>query len=497
VNKNLNILHVAWGFYPWRKGGLILYARDLMKEQINSGHQVSYFCAGRKVPIFKKNFLHTWTSAGLNIYEIINSKISHRGDSGTLNPEVTLQEPCSEKYFSTIIEKINPDIIHIHELAGLPSSIIDLIVDKYKIPCLMTLADYYLICPCLKLFNHFTKENCRLQNDFEKKCHKCIISAPKKQRNDVFETVSLLLTNIEIKFNLTDFSLWQNLRSFCYKVYTCYQINKRKYIMKKLYNEKTNKMTNRNFEILLQKRRYLNLIRLKKVSHLIARSKKVKQIYDSYLKTDNKVSVVNPHLHHIDSISQKKILPDIKIVKFVTLNGFYSRQKGGELLLDAIIFLNRHGYINQFEIHSLGHVHRDYVKKLNSESNFYNHGLYEGNQLDILLDPMHVGILPSIWEEVFGYVGLELLAKGLPVIANKKGGITDYIVHDENGYLNESCSLNELILWMEKYLKNKNKIYEHNQNIINAWDRSYSKHYSKIMQTYEFVLQKNEKAHNV
>ena len=43
----VRILHVGWGFWPFRKGGLINYAQDLMAAQAERGHDVAYFFTGR------------------------------------------------------------------------------------------------------------------------------------------------------------------------------------------------------------------------------------------------------------------------------------------------------------------------------------------------------------------------------------------------------------------------------------------------------------------
>jgi glycosyltransferase involved in cell wall biosynthesis len=56
----------------------------------------------------------------------------------------------------------------------------------------------------------------------------------------------------------------------------------------------------------------------------------------------------------------------------------------------------------------------------------------------------YVGILPSIWDEAYGYAGLEFLAKGISVIANAIGGMVDYNREGETGRLNRSCSAAEL-----------------------------------------------------
>ena len=48
-------------------------------------------------------------------------------------------------------------------------------------------------------------------------------------------------------------------------------------------------------------------------------------------------------------------------------------------------------------------------------------------ELDAILDEVDVGLMPSVWEEAYGYAGVEFLAKGIPVIANAIGGMPDYV----------------------------------------------------------------------
>jgi len=52
--------------------------------------------------------------------------------------------------------------------------------------------------------------------------------------------------------------------------------------------------------------------------------------------------------------------------------------------------------------------------------------------------------MPSIWEEAYGYAGVEFLAKGIPVLANAIGGMPDYVRDGQTGWLNRSCSAPEL-----------------------------------------------------
>jgi glycosyltransferase involved in cell wall biosynthesis len=52
--------------------------------------------------------------------------------------------------------------------------------------------------------------------------------------------------------------------------------------------------------------------------------------------------------------------------------------------------------------------------------------------------------MPSTWEEAYGYAGVEFLAKGIPLIANAIGGMTDYTRDGETGWLNRSLGAAEL-----------------------------------------------------
>jgi glycosyltransferase involved in cell wall biosynthesis len=75
-------------------------------------------------------------------------------------------------------------------------------------------------------------------------------------------------------------------------------------------------------------------------------------------------------------------------------------------------------------------------------------GPYTPSGLGALLDEADVGILPSIWEETHAFVGIEMLAKGLPLIASALGGITEYVREGETGWLNHSASGAELAALM-------------------------------------------------
>ena len=145
----MKLLHIGWGYWSFRYGGLMNYVEDLMDAQVASGDRVTYFCAGRHYPLLSADHLHRWSRRGIAMREIINSSL--RFAAPTRNPDDDLHHAPSERHFATVLEEVSPDVVHIHELVGLPSSIIDL-TRAAEIPVIATLQDYGTLCPSSKLY---------------------------------------------------------------------------------------------------------------------------------------------------------------------------------------------------------------------------------------------------------------------------------------------------------------------------------------------------------
>ena len=93
-------------------------------------------------------------------------------------------------------------------------------------------------------------------------------------------------------------------------------------------------------------------------------------------------------------------------------------------------------------------------------------GSFAPSGLGTLLDEVDVGIMPSIWEEAYGYAGVEFLAKGIPVIANAIGGMTDYTREGETGWLNRSCAAAELARIIGDIVERPEQVAELNAKLL-------------------------------
>ena len=137
-------------------------------------------------------------------------------------------------------------------------------------------------------------------------------------------------------------------------------------------------------------------------------------------------------------------------------------------MYETIKILNSKGLDSYFELHIRGSLDKK-IKNILKFKNVYYHGSYNVKNLNCILEKADVGIVPSIWEEAYGLVGIELLAKGIPVIGNKRGGIVGYTIDNYTiSELNQNILENRcrILKTMEQHFQEIKDIY---YNVINCY----------------------------
>jgi len=114
--------------------------------------------------------------------------------------------------------------------------------------------------------------------------------------------------------------------------------------------------------------------------------------------------------------------------------------------------------------------------------------------LDEKLDRFDVGIVPSVWEEAYGYVGVEFLAKGIPVIGNRRGGIVEYTREGETGWVNEDASGDGLAAIIAKLVRDPAQVLEMHRKVIASREtliRPMSDHAEEMRGIYRDLIAAN------
>jgi glycosyltransferase involved in cell wall biosynthesis len=214
-----------------------------------------------------------------------------------------------------------------------------------------------------------------------------------------------------------------------------------------------------------QRRRDVNVDRLNRADRVIAMSHRVAEIYTQLGVDPSRMSTVHLTLGHIERLRPRHFHPG-RQVTFATLAGFESVAKGARLLLESMRLLSDEAAAGRFRLLVFGHVHGQFVEEARQVPGLEVRGPYAPGELDAILDEVDVGIMSSIWEEAYGYAGVEFLAKGVPVIANAIGGMTDYARDGVTGWLNRSCSAAELAGIMAGAIEHPETVAELNAKLL-------------------------------
>ncbi|AEH25422.1 glycosyltransferase [Pyrococcus yayanosii] len=148
----MRILQVVHGLYPMRKAGTEIYTYYLSRE-LAKEHEVHVF-----YPVFEKTAkrelrIREIKREGMHLHELvipngILDKIKRLWSSMFF--ENTYRNLEIEEIFEKLLKEVNPDIIHFQHLIGLSAGLIE-IAKRHGFPTVLTLHDYWFMCPTINL----------------------------------------------------------------------------------------------------------------------------------------------------------------------------------------------------------------------------------------------------------------------------------------------------------------------------------------------------------
>ncbi len=159
----MRILHVSLGDPAQHQGGLNRYCRELMQGQAENGHRVMLLYAG------STSFVQDPVIAAVtpNKYELRNS-LPVAITYGIDNPSRYMRK-SDISIFQTWLQYVKPDVIHVHSIQGIYLEFFQA-ARMQNIPIVFTTHDYYPICFRCTLVKN-TGELCSGRNP--EQCAKC------------------------------------------------------------------------------------------------------------------------------------------------------------------------------------------------------------------------------------------------------------------------------------------------------------------------------------
>jgi glycosyltransferase involved in cell wall biosynthesis len=146
----MRILHVVHQYLPRWVGGVEIYTHGLTRALEQRGHTTAIFVRENKA-----GDLQTTIEAGVSVY---------RWQSGAYSEMrqwlAALGDSATHLTFQRVLDEFQPTVVHLQHLLGLPASLVASVA-KRRIPMVMTLHDYGLLCANTKLLTSDTEQNCR------------------------------------------------------------------------------------------------------------------------------------------------------------------------------------------------------------------------------------------------------------------------------------------------------------------------------------------------
>lgn len=137
----MKILHVSLGLPPLRTGGLTRYCIELMNAQTAAGNEVCLLYPGHFMPGDVRIKRRRWK--GITTYEVVNPlpvALTY-GITGPLDYMV----PCDRRVYENFLCSVVPDVVHVHSIMGIHKEFF-VSAKEIGIPLVYTTHDYYTMC---------------------------------------------------------------------------------------------------------------------------------------------------------------------------------------------------------------------------------------------------------------------------------------------------------------------------------------------------------------
>ena len=395
----MKILYVTSHFLPQSIGGLELHIYRLAKE-ISKTDQILIFCNGKDLE--KEDYLiEDLRYDGINIRRI---NYTYRDftefKDGYINKKI-------EREFEKILDVYQPDIVDIHHLGGLSTTIIQSIKKK-GIPLVLTLHDYWLICP---KGQRIRDDDLTLSETIDReRCASCLQSAlSARQRSPLWRLFEFFKSS-QTAFAKQLFEYDQHIRQMLRLpdvIITPTEFFRREFIKYGVRSE-----------------------RIKTIGHGLDLD-----LFNNVTRT----SSTKTRFGYIGSVIPSKGV-------HVLIEAFNKFQRND-------VSLSIFGEVKTFH-GDTGYGER--LRKLltpGKDVTFY--GRYENEHIPHVLSEIDVLVVPSLWHESFSIVIREGFLARVPVIATDLGAMKEAIEDEKTGLLFERGNADHLFEQMRRLVEDK------------------------------------------
>lgn len=384
----MRILHYSLGFPPYRSGGMTKFCMDLMKQQIQEGHEVSLLWPGEITIVGKKTRIKQHKPVeGIGNYEVINPTPVPL-DEGIKDFEAFTVSGDAEVY-DGLIKSLKLDVIHVHTLMGLHKALLD-VSNKAGIRVVFTAHDFFPICPKVTMFRN--GKIC----DFVDGCDEC----------GVCNNTALSIRKIQILQS----PLYRRVKDSVF-VKILRKQHRKAYLKADAVSNSISVGSVENYKEL--RSHYYTLLKMMDMIHY--NSSTTKKVFEKTFYLPKNVVISITHADIADHRIRRTYTDEKLRIRYMgseaDYKGYYTLRKATDKL-----WRERKDFV--LDVHFKVENKPDYM-------NCHNRFSYE--DLENIFNNTDVLICPSLWYETFGFTVLEAISWGVPVIISENVGAKDVL----------------------------------------------------------------------
>jgi glycosyltransferase involved in cell wall biosynthesis len=386
----MKILFISAGLPPKHGGGLPAYVKELMEGLANRGHDIHYldtFC------LTPRPWVTLRPRAGDPRHrELFNTGTPPDIEQGTREPlRQVYPTRRTKRLVIDWVKLVAPDVIHIHEFLGFPSRLATDIAGLAPVT-LFTAHDYHTLCPTVRLF-HKGAFNCNLPAE-KLDCDICCSDA---------KPFSFYAARTAIPPTFFERNFAPLLEMFL-RPATALRFRRRKFVARR--------------------REFVKM--LNGLSAVICISDLQRKVFSGAGVGDQVLRRMTLTRRTFVHLGVHKTPPsDVRPLKIWASN-VYSTYKGAEVIEREFGLLRQRNILVELEIY--GHAG---IGSSNPLISFK--GEYQAADLDRICRDNDAGLIPSIWRETYGYIGPEMMTRGLPVFVSSEGAMKEYVTDGKDG----------------------------------------------------------------
>jgi glycosyltransferase involved in cell wall biosynthesis len=360
----MRILHLVHQYLPEHIGGTELYTKWLTEALSRQGHQVSIF--------------HRRSANGVGLeHRTEGRRRIWAAWAGLLSPtrrfRATFGDPLLVRAFESVLEKIQPELVHIQHLMGHPAALVRA-VQRQGIPYVITLWDFWWVCANAQLLTNYSQEVCDGPQMYLN-CARCALA--RVGHSQFWPVVPAVIGPL----------FWRN------------------YLLRRI-------MTG--------------------ASRLIAPTKFVYKWYSAHDVPTERLITISPGLEQPAPVSRQTTRTNVPF-RFAYVGGL-SWQKGVHVLIEAFNGTEKGAELWIAGDEDADPAYATHLHTLASE-NVHFLGKLTRAEVWEMLTQVDVLVVPSLWYETFAFVVSEAFAAGVPVVASRLGPLADRVEEGVDGLL--------------------------------------------------------------